>query len=90
VKEVFKNIPEGKSFVGKPRNRQLDDAENYLKGTGVRGCTKIARDTRRQVIDREGGQSPTWTAQPALKKNKTKKTKEKETGNNRSIKGTQQ
>jgi hypothetical protein len=45
VKKVFNNIPEGKRFVGKPRKRYLDDVENYLKGTGVRGCTKTASDT---------------------------------------------
>jgi len=45
VKKVFKNIPEGRRFVGKPRKRKMDDVENYLKGSGVTGCTKIARDT---------------------------------------------
>jgi len=46
VKKVFKNIPEGKRFVGKSRKRQLDDNENYLKGTGVvQGRKKIAMDT---------------------------------------------
>jgi hypothetical protein len=42
---------------------------------------------RDRVLDREGSQSPTWTVQPAEKKSKKKK--EKETGNNRSIKETQ-
>jgi len=46
VKKVFKNISEGKRFVGKSRKKQLDDTENYLKGTGVvQGRTKIARNT---------------------------------------------
>jgi hypothetical protein len=47
VKNVFKNIPEGKRFVAKSRKRQLDDTENYLKGTGVVEVrTKISRDTK--------------------------------------------
>jgi hypothetical protein len=44
VTEVFKNIPEGKRSVGKPRKRWLDDVKNYTKNMGVRGCRKIARD----------------------------------------------
>jgi hypothetical protein len=91
VKKVFKNIPEGKRFVGKPRKRQLYDVENYLKGTGVRGSTKIARDTHKRLgIDRAAGQSSIWTVQPMGKNNKKKKNKnEKETVNNSGIKETQ-
>jgi hypothetical protein len=37
VKNVFKNISELKRSVGKPRKRWLDDVENYVKETGVRG-----------------------------------------------------
>ena len=37
VKEVFKNIPEGKRSVGKRRRRWLDDVENDLKKMGVSG-----------------------------------------------------
>jgi hypothetical protein len=37
VKEVFKNVPEGKRSVGKPRKTWLNDAENHLKKMGVRG-----------------------------------------------------
>jgi hypothetical protein len=44
VKNVFKNIPEVKMSVGKPRNRWLDDVENDLKKMSVRGWRKIARD----------------------------------------------
>jgi len=35
VKKLFKNIPESKRFVGKPRKRYLDDVKNYLKVSGV-------------------------------------------------------
>jgi hypothetical protein len=44
VKRVFKNIPDGKCPVGKPRNRWLVDVDNYLKKMSVRGWRKIARD----------------------------------------------
>jgi hypothetical protein len=42
VKKVFKNIPEGKSSVGKPRERWLDDIKNYLKKVYVRGWRNVA------------------------------------------------
>ena len=35
VKKVFKNSPEGKRSVGKPRKRWLEDVENDLKKMGV-------------------------------------------------------
>jgi hypothetical protein len=38
-------IPEGKRFVGRPRQKYLDDVENVLKEIGVRGWRKIARDS---------------------------------------------
>ena len=38
VKKMFKNIPEGKKYVGKPRKRGSDDVENNRKKTSVRGC----------------------------------------------------
>jgi hypothetical protein len=44
VTEVFKNAPEEKRSVGKPRKSWFDDVENDLKKTGVRGWRKIARD----------------------------------------------
>jgi hypothetical protein len=31
VKKVFKNTPAGKSFIGKPRKRWLEEVENDLK-----------------------------------------------------------
>jgi hypothetical protein len=34
--KVFKNISEGKLPVGKPRQRRLDDAENYLQKMGFK------------------------------------------------------
>jgi hypothetical protein len=37
VREVFKNIPEGKRSIGKPRKRLLDNVENYLKKMDVIG-----------------------------------------------------
>jgi hypothetical protein len=36
VEKVFKNIPDGKTSVGKPRKRQLNDDENDLKEMSVR------------------------------------------------------
>jgi hypothetical protein len=44
VKRVFKNIPDGKCSVGKPRKRWLVDVDNYLKKMSVRGWRKTARD----------------------------------------------
>jgi hypothetical protein len=44
VKKTFKNIREGKRSFGNPRKRWLDDVENGLKKTGVRGWIKINRD----------------------------------------------
>jgi hypothetical protein len=44
VKKTFKNIPDGKRSVGKPRKKWVDDAENGLKKMGVRGWRKTARD----------------------------------------------
>ena len=43
VKTVFKNTPEGRRSVGKPRNKWLY-VENCLKKMGVGGCRKIAMD----------------------------------------------
>ena len=45
VKKVFKNIPEGKRSVGKPRMRWLDDVKNDLKKMCVSGRRNIARNT---------------------------------------------
>jgi hypothetical protein len=40
VKRVFKNIPEGKSYVGKSSKKWLDNVQNYLKKMVVRGERK--------------------------------------------------
>ena len=44
VKKVFENILEGKTSLGKPRKRWLDDVENDLKKEVIRGWRKIVRD----------------------------------------------
>jgi hypothetical protein len=44
VKKVFKNIPEVKWSVGKPRKRWLDYVETDLKKMCFSGWRKIARD----------------------------------------------
>ena len=41
---MFKNIPEGKRFVGKPRKRRMYEVENDVKKIGVPGWRKMARD----------------------------------------------
>jgi hypothetical protein len=43
VKNVFENTPEGKSSVGKPRKRWLDDVKNNLKKMDVRGSRKTEK-----------------------------------------------
>jgi len=43
VKRVFKNIPDGKCSVGKPKKRWLVDVYNDLKKMSVRDWRKIAR-----------------------------------------------
>jgi hypothetical protein len=40
VKKVFKNIPEGKISVGKPRKRWLASVENDPKKIGVKRLDK--------------------------------------------------
>ena len=40
VKKVFKNISDGKTSVGKPWKRQLDDDESDLKEMRVKGLEK--------------------------------------------------
>jgi hypothetical protein len=40
VEKTFKNIPEGKKSVGKPRNGWLDDVKNDLTKIGVTGLKK--------------------------------------------------
>jgi hypothetical protein len=37
VRRVFKSIPEGRGFIGKPRKRRFYAVENALKKMGVRG-----------------------------------------------------
>jgi hypothetical protein len=44
VKKVFKNTPEGKSSVGNPRKRQLENVQNDLKKMDVIGWRKIGKD----------------------------------------------
>jgi hypothetical protein len=44
MKNVFKNISELKRSVGKLRKRWLEDTENCLNKTGVRGRRKITRN----------------------------------------------
>jgi hypothetical protein len=63
----------------------LEDVENYLKGTGVKGCTKIARDTDawKSVVKEAKvlhGPYSQWRRRIRGKK---------ERGNNRNIKETQ-
>jgi hypothetical protein len=45
LKNVFKNIQEGKRSVRKPRKRWLDDVENDLKEITFGGWRKLARDS---------------------------------------------
>jgi hypothetical protein len=69
VKEVFKNIPEGKRSLGKPSKRWLDDIANDLKKMDVRCRRRTARDgdawkwilkeTRVQHKKRAGGEAVT-------------------------------
>jgi RNA-splicing ligase RtcB len=40
LKKVFKNIPEGKKSVEKPRKRRLDDVENDTKEMSVKSLVK--------------------------------------------------
>ena len=40
VKKVFKNIQEGKRWIGKPRNKWLDDVKHDLKKMGVKRLQK--------------------------------------------------
>ena len=44
MKKVFRNTPEGKRSVEKPRKRCLDDVEDYLKKMGVRKWRKMAKE----------------------------------------------
>jgi hypothetical protein len=45
VKKVSENTPEGKRSFGKPRDRWLDDVENYVKKKlALRGWRKTAKD----------------------------------------------
>ena len=45
VKKLFKNTSKGKVSVGNPRKRWVDDGENDLKETGIRGWKQIAKDS---------------------------------------------
>ena len=64
VKKVFKNIPEEKRSIGKPRKKWLDDVENDLKKTDVKRLEKNSQGQRRLEIDPEGGQGRAWTVEP--------------------------
>jgi hypothetical protein len=49
---LFKNIPEGKQSVGKPRKGWINDVENDLKKVGIRGWGKIdkGRDSWKLIL----------------------------------------
>lgn len=40
VKKMFKNIPEGKNPIIKPRKGRLDNVKNYVNKIGVTACRK--------------------------------------------------
>jgi len=42
--KLFKNTPEAKRSVGKPRKRRMGDVENDLQKTGAKVWRKTARD----------------------------------------------
>ena len=64
VKNMSKNIQEGKRSVGKPRQIWLDDVENSLKKKEYQGLKKNGKRERLLEIDTEGGQGATWTVEP--------------------------
>jgi hypothetical protein len=41
VKKVFKNIPDGKNPIGKPRKRSMDNVKNYVNKISVTACRKV-------------------------------------------------
>jgi hypothetical protein len=62
MKKVFNNTPGRKRSVGKPRNRWLDDVENYLKKMGVTGWRKTDkdRDTLKLILKEARVESGGW------------------------------
>jgi hypothetical protein len=50
VKKLFKNIPEEKRSIKKPRKRWLDDTENGLEKMGVTGLRKTARERDKLIL----------------------------------------
>jgi hypothetical protein len=55
--EMFKNIPEGKKTIGKPRKRRLDDVKNCVNKICVTACRKVTgnRDASKLILKKAKG-----------------------------------